>query len=72
MSVNSHRVQRVSRALDAYSKDLRVLRSTEGDETVLSDLLADVLHFMEEKNIPLNRVMERALGHFQSEKGEGT
>lgn len=73
MSANAERALRVARVLSEYA-DITGLSADdvedEGVETLLSDLLTDILHYCDATGISIDEVADRANEHFEVEKYE--
>ena len=66
MSTNKKCTARSRKVIAAYNS-LAGLSKADGAETSLSDLLADVQHFCQQKNINFDDLLRRADGHFAAE-----
>ena len=66
MSTNKQSAARIRKVIDYYNS-LAGLSKADGAETSLSDMLADIQHFCQQKDIDFDEVLRRANGHFAAE-----
>lgn len=64
---NADRAERAFRVVDSYRKKHD---PEEDNETVLSDLLADLLHFCDERNLDFAKIEDTARMHYEAELDE--
>lgn len=67
MSTNKQCAGRIRKIIDHYNA-LAGLSKVDGSETSLADLIADIMHFCQEKFIDFNGILRRANGYFADER----
>lgn len=66
MSTKKQCAARICKVIDYYNS-LAGLSKADGAETSLADLIADIQHFCQQKDIDFDEVLRRANGHFAAE-----
>lgn len=65
---NTDRAMWAQAAVTTFAEITRMDSAGEDDETIMADLLADLMHLAESKDIDWAATLERATGHYEYEK----
>lgn len=68
--MNSNRAEWAENALRSFEQEV-MAGANEDDETILSDLLANFMHFCQREGLEFNKLLATAYMHFEEEAEDG-